>query len=59
MTSQNEGIKSMKSRTQKGAITLNVYMCAQGGRRGVEKLIIRCVRTEWVAPYISVTSSSE
>ena len=45
------GIKSMKSRTQKGGGTLIVCMVHVGtrGRRGVvKKLLIKCVRTKWM-----------
>ena len=41
-------IKSMKSLKQKGLPTLISYMCVQGG--GGRKLVIRCVRTKWMAP---------
>ena len=50
-TLAGEGIKSMKSRTQKGG-TPNVYMCVQAIRcgGGGQKAVIRCIRTKWMVP---------
>ena len=43
-----ESIKSMKSHTQKGGYSKCIHIRARG--RGVEKSVIRYVRTKWIAP---------
>ena len=47
-----ESIKSMKSHTQKGGYSKCVPMSTRKRRRGrgVEKLVIKYVRTIWMAP---------
>ena len=44
-----ESIKSMKSYTQKGDYSKCVPMSTRG-RKGVEKPVIKYVRTKWIAP---------
>ena len=46
MAYQIDGIKYAKG----GGRTLNTHMCVQG-KRGVKKLVIRCICTNWMAPY--------